>query len=128
MALAILLASSASSQGFEGTIPLPDSLGPLTGISHVALDERPGHPRMFIGGEDGNVLVMNTLTGERLARIQSGQVKSICFSPAQNNLYISLVNEHAIVVFDCGSYQMITKLQPGSLVTGFLYNPLVDRV
>ena len=71
---------------------------------------------------------MNTLTGERLARIQSGQLKSICFSPAQNKLYISLVNEPAVVVFDCYSYQIITKLQPGSLVTGFLYNPLVDRV
>jgi DNA-binding beta-propeller fold protein YncE len=128
LALGVLLASSASAQVLEGQILLPDSLGPLTGATHVAFDENPNHPRMFIGSEDGNVLVMNTLTGERLARIQSGPVKSICFSPAHNELYISLVNEYAVVVFDCSSYQTVTKLQLGSLVTGLLYNPLVDRV
>ena len=128
MALGTLLVSTASAQVLEGTILLPDSLGPLTGLTHLAFDESPGHPRMFIGSEDGNVLVMNTLTGERLARMQSGPVKSICFSSAQNKLYVSLVDEYAVVVFDCSTYQVIAKLQTGALVTGLLYNPLVDRV
>ncbi len=126
--LGVLPVSTASGQVLDGTILLPDSLGPLTGKTHVAFDESPGHPRMFIGSEDGNVLVMSTLTGERLARMQSGPVKSICFSPARNKLYISLMNEYAVVVLDCSTYQTITKLQLGSLVTGLVYNPLVDRV
>jgi DNA-binding beta-propeller fold protein YncE len=128
VALGLLLASSAFSQVLDGTILLPDSLGPLTGISHVALDEDSAHPRMFIGGEDGNVLVMNTLTGQRLARIQTGPVLAVCFCPAHNKLYISLRDANVVRVVDCNTYETITDLQIGRIVSGLLHNPIVDRV
>jgi DNA-binding beta-propeller fold protein YncE len=128
LALGTLLASSAYPQVLAGTVLLPDSLGPLTGISHVAFDEDPGHPRMFIGSEDGNVLVMNTLTGERLARIQTGPVQAVCFCPAHNKLYISLRDANAVRVMDCSTYETIVELQIGRRVSGLLHNPAVDRV
>jgi hypothetical protein len=53
--LVALLASSARSQVLDGQILLPDSLGPLTGKTHIVFDENPDHPRMFIGSEDGGV-------------------------------------------------------------------------
>lgn len=126
--LVALLASSARSQVLDGQILLPDSLGPLPGKTHVAFDEDPDHPRMFIGSDSGDVLVVNSLTGERVARMETGPVKSICYCPAHNKLYISLVNAYSVVVLDCNTYQTITELQIGTLVTGLLYNPIVDRV
>ena len=81
MVLGTLLASSAFPQILEGTILLPDSLGPLTGATHVALDENPTHPRMFIGGEGGGVLVVDAITCQRIARIPTGPVASAAITP-----------------------------------------------
>ena len=128
VALGTILASSAFPQVLAGTILLPDSLGPLTGATHVALDESPAHPRMFIGSDSGDVLVVNSLTGERVARMETGPVRAICFCPARNKLYISLMNSYAVVVLDCNTYETIAELQIGRLVSRLLYNPLVDRV
>ena len=128
MALGLLLASSASAQVLEGRVRLPDSLGPLTGATHVALDENPAHPREFIGSESGDVMVVDSRTGARVARIETGPVRAICFCPTRNKLYISLMNAYAVVVIDCNSYETITELQIGTLVSGLLYNPALDRV
>jgi hypothetical protein len=100
LALALLFASVASPQILETTIALPDSLGPLTGTTHVAFDEDPVHPRMFIGGEGGDVLVVDALTCERLARIATGPVASICYSPKHNKLYTTTVDEDVPVLVE----------------------------
>jgi len=128
VALATMLVSSVYPQVLEGTILLPDSLGPLPGRTLVALDESPSHPRMFIGSDSGDVLVVNSMTGERVARMETGPVRAICFSPAHNKLYISLMDSYAVVVLDCNTYETVSELQIGRLVSGLLYNPLVDRV
>ncbi len=128
LALGTLLASSAFAQVLEGTILLPDSLGPLTGKTHVVFDENPDHPRMFIGSEDGGVLVMDAITCQRIARIPTGPVASICYSPKHNRLYTSTVEGYAVVVADCSSYQVAKELQFSEYVNGLFYNPVVDRV
>jgi DNA-binding beta-propeller fold protein YncE len=128
LALGTLLASSAFAQVLDGTILLPDSLGPLPGATCVALDDNPAHPRMFVGSDSGDVLVVNSRTGERVARMETGPVRAICYSPARNKLYISLMNSYNVVVLDCNTYETIAELQIGRLVSGLLYNPLVDRV
>jgi DNA-binding beta-propeller fold protein YncE len=128
MALGTLLASSAHPQVLAGTILLPDSLGPLPGATCVALDDNPAHPRMFVGSDSGDVLVVNSQTGERVARMETGPVRAICFNPARNKLYISLMNTYTVVVLDCSSYETIAELPIGTLISGLLYNPLVDRV
>jgi DNA-binding beta-propeller fold protein YncE len=123
-----LLASSAFPQVLEGTILLPDSLGPLTGETHVVFDESPAHPRMFIGSKDGNVLVVNSLSGARVERIQTGPVQDLCYSPVRNKLYVSATNPYGFLVIDCSSYQVTRQLPMPYVTTGLLYNPLIDRV
>ena len=126
--LEAFFASTAWPQVLAGQIILPDSLGPLTGKTHVAFDESPGHPRMFIGSEDADVLVVDTRTGERMARIQSGPVRALCYSPAHNKLYVFVTDDYGVLVVDCSSYQIIKRLPFAFITTGLLYNPLVDRV
>jgi DNA-binding beta-propeller fold protein YncE len=128
MALWALLASSASGQVLERTILLPDSLGPLPGATHVVLDESPAHPRMFVGSEDGDVLVVDSRTGARVARVETGPVKDLCYSPVRNRLYVSITNPYGFLVVDCGSYQVTKQLPMPYVTTGLLYNPLLDRI
>jgi hypothetical protein len=92
LALGTLLASSAFPQILEGTILLPDSLGSLTGEMHVVFDENPEHPRMFVGSEDGDVLVLDAITCQRIARIPTGPVASICYSPQQTYFGDTILN------------------------------------
>jgi len=126
----MLLASTASAQVLEGPILLPDSLGPLTGKTRVAFDESPDHPRMFIGSEDADVLVVDALTGERLARIATGRVYSICYSARHNRLYAFLYafTGSSVVVVDCSSYQVVKELHFRPYVNGLFYNSLSDRL
>jgi DNA-binding beta-propeller fold protein YncE len=127
-ALGVLFSSSVYSQVLEGTILLPDSLGPLTGKNHIAFDEDPVHPRMFIGGEGGDAIVADAVTCERLARILAGPMRALCFVPAHNKLYVSTTDEYGVVVVDCSSYEVIKRLPFASLVTGLYYNPRIDRI
>ena len=126
--LGVLLVSTASAQVLEGTILLPDSLGPLTGKNHVAFDEDSLHPRIFIGGEGGDVIVADAITCKRVARIRSGPMKALCYVPAHNKLYVSTADEYGVAVVDCSSYEIVKRLPFASLVTGLYYNPRVDRV
>ncbi len=128
LALGMLLASLASGQVLDGVILLPDSLGPLTGKTHVTFDGDSVHPRMFIGSEDGDVLVLDATTCQRIARIPTGPVASMCYSPQHNKLYTSTLEGYAVVVADCGSYQVTKELQFSEYVNGLFYNPVVDRV
>jgi len=128
LALGALLASAASAQVLEGTILLPDSLGPLTGKTHVAFDEDSANPRIFIGGEGGDVIVANALTCERVARIRSGPMNALCYVPAQYKLYVSTTDEYGVAVVDGNSYEVIKRLPFASLVTGVYYNLRNDRV
>jgi len=118
LALALLLVSSATGQVLEGTILLPDSLGPLTGKTHVVFDENPDQSRMFIGSEDGDVLVLDAVTGRRIARIQSGPVASMCYSPQHNKLYTSTVEGYTVAVADCDSYKVTKELRFSEYVNG----------
>ena len=128
MALGTLLPSTAFPQVLEGTILLPDSLGPLYGKNHVAFDEDSAHPRIFIGGEGGDVIVANSVTCERFARVRSSPMNALCYVPAHNKLYVSTTDEYGIAVVDCSSYEVIKRLSFSSLVTGLYYNPVNDRV
>jgi len=126
--MGILLTSAASAQVLEAQILLPDSLGPLMGSNHVAFDEDAVHPRIFIGGEGGDVIVANAVTCERFARIRSGPMNALCYVSAHNKLYVSTTDEYGIAVVDCNSYEVIKRLRFASLVTGLYYNPRNDRV
>jgi len=128
MVLGALLASPAFPQVLEGTILLPDSLGPLTGTNHVVFDEDSIHPRVFIGGEGGDVIVADAITCERVARIRTGPMRALCYVPAHNKLYVSTADEYGVVVADCSSYEVIKRLPFPSLATGLYYNSRVDQV
>ncbi|MCX6841929.1 MAG: hypothetical protein NTX53_06600 [candidate division WOR-3 bacterium] len=126
LALGMLLASAASAQVLDGVILLPDSLGPLTGKTHVAFDENPAHPRIFIGSENADVLVADALTGERLERIATGRVYSLCYSMKHNRLYA--FTGSSVVVVDCSSYQIVKELHFMVYVNGLFYNSVSDRL
>jgi hypothetical protein len=126
--LGTLLASSASAQLLDGAILLPDSLGPLYGKNHVAFDEDSANPRIFIGGEGGDVIVADAVTCERVARIRSGPMNALCYVPVHSRLYVSTTDEPGVAVVDGSSYEVIKRLPFASLVTGLYYNPRNDRV
>ena len=128
LALVLLLAPVATGQILEGKILLPDTLGPLTGICHIAWDENPTHPRMFIGSEDGDVLVVNALTCERVARIQTGPIASLCYSPLHNKLYVSKKDKDTVAVVDCASYRVVAAICAHNLPTALIYSRFNDRV
>ncbi|MBM3331870.1 hypothetical protein FJY68_08480 [candidate division WOR-3 bacterium] len=128
VAMGAVLASAASGQVLEGQILLPDSLGPTNGNNHVAFDEDTVLPRIFIGGEGGDVIVADAVTCERFARIRSGPTNALCYVPAHNKLYVSTTDEYGVAVVDCNTYEVIKRLPFPSLVTGLYYNPRVDRV
>jgi DNA-binding beta-propeller fold protein YncE len=128
LALGLLFASIARSQVIENAILLPDSLGPLYGENHVAFDEDSVNPRIFIGGEGGDVIVANALTCKRVARIKSGPMNALCYVPAHNRVYVSTTDENGVVVVDGSSYEVIKRIPSASSVTGLCYNPVNDRV
>jgi YVTN family beta-propeller protein len=128
LALGFLFVAVASAQILEGQIALPDTLGPLTGTCHLAWDENPTHPRMFVGSEDGDVLVVNALTCERVARILTGPVAGLCYSPPHNKLYVSKKSKDTVAVVDCASLQVVATVCAGSLPTSLIYSRFNDRV
>jgi YVTN family beta-propeller protein len=130
MALATLLASSASPQYLEAVIRLPDTLGPLNGPYHLAWDENPAHPRLYIGGEgdSGGVIVAQALTCERMARISTGPVKALCFVAPHAKLYVANARSDSIKVVDCATNQVTSTVCVAGEAPVLQYNHLNDRL
>jgi DNA-binding beta-propeller fold protein YncE len=127
-AVCCALTAVASAQIFEGQVLLPDSLGPLPGKIHVAFDDESSPPRMFLGSEDGDVLVVNTLTCEKLARVRTGPVAGLCYSPPHNKLYVSKKGRDTVAVVDCSAYEVVATFRVSGLPTSLIYNGVTDRV
>jgi DNA-binding beta-propeller fold protein YncE len=123
----MLLASVASAQVVEGYIQLPDSLGPISPPYHLTMDNTPSAERLFIGSEDGDVIVIDAVSHQRVARIETGPVVSLCYNSVHDKLYVATPDQHVVVAVDCGSYQVVKEVQTGS-AAWVLYNPLVDRI
>ncbi len=130
LALGTLLASSAYPQYLEATIKLPDTLGPLTGPYHLAWDENPAHPRLYIGGEgdSGGVIVAEAITCKRLARISTGPVEALCFVPPQGKLYVASLGTDTIVVVDCATNQITSAIHTAGVVPVMQYNSQNGRL
>jgi hypothetical protein len=125
-----VLASSASSQYLETTIKLPDTLGPLNGPYHLAWDENPSHPRLYIGGEgdSGGVIVAEAITCERLARVSTGPVKALCFVPPHRKLYVAMLGTDSVLVVDCATNQITAAIHTAGVVPVMQYNSQNDRL
>ena len=130
MAMGILLASSAYPQYLDAVIRLPDTLGPLNGPYHMAWDENPAHPRLYIGGEDdsGGVIVAQAITCKRLARVSTGPVKALCFVPPQGKLYVVGLGTDSVAVVDCATNQITSTIHTASIVSVMQYNSRNDRL
>ena len=130
LALGTLLASSAYPQYLEATIKLPDTLGPMNGPYHLAWDENPAHPRLYIGGEadSGGVIVAEAITCKRLARVSTGPVKALCFVPPHGKLYAARLGVDSLVVVDCATNQIMSRVHTGGAVPVMQYNAQNDRL
>ena len=106
MAFGAVLASTASAQVVEGYIQLPDSFGVFPAPYRVAWDFTPGEERLFIGGDSSDMLVIDAVNFRKLARISTGPVGPVCFSPAQNKLYAVPLGGSSLYVIDCNTYQI----------------------
>jgi DNA-binding beta-propeller fold protein YncE len=128
--LGTLLASVVSAQYLEATIKLPDTLGPLTGPYHLAWDENPAHPRLYVGGEgdSGGVIVAEPITCKRLARISTGPVKSLCYVPPHRKLYVASLSADSIAVVDCATNQISSVIRTSDSVPVIQYNAQNDRL
>ena len=114
------LACVAVGQTLETTITLPDTLGPLNGPYHMAWDDNPDHPRLYVGGEadSGGVIVANAMTCKRLARIPTGPVKSLCFVPLHRKLYVANLGSNTVKVVDGATNQVSIDRQRRGCRTG----------
>ncbi len=128
--LGLLLASSASGQFLEATIMLPDTLGPMNGPYHLAWDENPAHPRLYIGGEadSGGVIVAEAITCKRLARVSTGPVKALCFVPPQGKLYVARLDTNSILVVNCATNQITSAIHTAGVVPAMQYNAQNDHL
>jgi YVTN family beta-propeller protein len=126
--LLVLLVPPASAQVVEGYIQLPDSFGFFPAPYRVAWDFTPGEERLFIGGDSSDVLVIDAVSFGKLARIPTGPVGSLCFSPAHNKLYAAPRSGNSLYVVDCNTYQISKQVQLGEHPSGLFYNPIADRV
>jgi DNA-binding beta-propeller fold protein YncE len=130
LALVTLLASPAYSQYVETSIKLPDTLGPLGGPYHLAWDENPAHPRLYIGGESdsGGVIVAEAITCKRLARVRTGPVKALYFVPPARKLYVAGLNIDSVLVVDCATNQVTSAINAAGVVPVMQYNVRNDRL
>jgi DNA-binding beta-propeller fold protein YncE len=128
LALGTLLASVASAQVVEGCIQLPDSFGHILGSYSLAWDRTPGFERLFVGGDSGDVIVIDAVNVRKLARIPTGPVTSLCYCTAENKLYAATPSPYSVVIVDCSSYQVLKQLPMGGKTAWVFYNPLVNRV
>jgi YVTN family beta-propeller protein len=130
LALGTLLVSSASPQYLESTVLLPDTLGPLNGPYHLAWDENPAHPRLYIGGEgdSGGVIVAHALTCKRMARISTGPVKALCFVRPHGKLYVASAGSDSVTVVDCATNRVVSTITIGSEAPALQYNHLNDHL
>jgi YVTN family beta-propeller protein len=128
--LGTLLASLAYPQYLETTIKLPDTLGPLTGPYHLAWDENPAHPRLYIGGEgdSGGVIVAQAITCNRLARVSTGPVKALCFVPPHGKLYVARSDTDSLMVVDCATNQVTSVIHTSGGTPVMQYNNQNDRL
>jgi len=126
----LLLTSAAYPQYLEATVKLPDTLGPLTGPYHLAWNESPAHPRLYIGGEgdSGGVIVAQAITCERLARISTGPVKALCFVPPHGKLYVANAGSDTLKVVDCSTNQVVSSVWIAGESPVLQYNRLNDRL
>ena len=123
-------ASIASGQYLEAVIRLPDTLGPLNGPYHLAWDENPAHPRLYIGGEadSGGVIVAEAITCKRLARVSTGPVKALCLVPPERKLYVASLNSDTVLVVDCATDRVTASVPTAGIVSVMQYNAQNDRL
>lgn len=123
-------ASIASGQYLEAVIRLPDTLGPLNGPYHLAWDENPVHPRLYIGGEadSGGVIVAEAITCKRLARVSTGPVRALYFVPPHGKLYVARLGVDSLVVVDCVTNQISLTIHTADSVSVMQYNSQNDRL
>ena len=109
---------------------LPDTLGPMNGPYHLAWDENPAHPRLYIGGEadSGGVIVAEAITCKRLARVSTGPVKALCFVPPHGKLYVAKAGSDTVVVVDCATNQISSIIHTADSVPVMQYNTQNDHL
>jgi len=139
LALGVLLASSVSAQYLEATIMLPDTLGPLNGPYCLTCTDDSAFPRLYVGGaggfypgrppeDSGGVIVANALTCKRLARIPTGPVKTLCYVPTHNKLYVASLTADSVRVVDCASNEVISAIHVSGRVPVMQYDRRYDRL
>ncbi|MBN2464957.1 hypothetical protein JXD38_04965 [candidate division WOR-3 bacterium] len=127
LALGTLLACVALAQVVEGHILLPDSLGPIHPPFHVAMDYAPSSERLYVGSDSGDIVVIDPGSFEKVARIPTGPVGTLCYCPTENKLYVAAPYD-TVAVVDCNSRQVVKRLGLGGSIAWVLYNPVVNRV
>ena len=131
-ALALALGTTiASGQYLESTIMLPDTLGPLKGPYHLACTDNPAFPRLYIGGEadSGGIIVAQAITCKRLARIPAGRVRTLCYVPPHNKLYVGRLGyTDSVWVVDCATNQIVKAAYVPGPIAAMQYNSQNDKL
>jgi YVTN family beta-propeller protein len=128
LALALLFASVASPQILETTIVLPDTLGPLNGPYHLAWDSDHAHLRLYIGSEQGDIIVADAGSYRRLARIPVSPVYALCYVSRYGKVYGANRYKDSVTVIDGLSNQVIKRIKVPSRPCALVYNHLNDRL
>jgi hypothetical protein len=103
------------------------SFGVFNPPYELAVDHVPGAERLFVIGESSEVLVVDAISFQKLKRIPI-LARSICYSSAQDKLYVAELTSTTLHVLDGSSYQAIKQVPLGDNADWLFYNPVVDRV
>jgi YVTN family beta-propeller protein len=131
LALSLLIPTTLLGQYIETVVKLPDTLGPLYGPYHLAWDDNPAHPRLYIGGESdsGGIIVADAGNFRRLARIRTGPVGALSLNPLRGKLYVSGTGQtDSLRVVDCATNRVVKSIWVSGGTSVLCYNSINDRL
>jgi YVTN family beta-propeller protein len=120
------IASLSQGQWVETTVPLPDSMPGLSGIS--VMQYHPNNHSVYVGGTDG-LLVVDGETRGKTARLSlPGAPYFLCSSTKSNKLYCAREYERPVWVVDCATNSLLATVTVDSAFRDMCYASAVNKV
>ncbi|MGC8797837.1 MAG: YncE family protein [candidate division WOR-3 bacterium] len=120
----LVIATAVSAQWLETIVYLPDTLNETAEPMRIFYN--PGNNNLFIFGSGRTVLVLDGVTGRKIARVElPGSYSDFCYNPRENRIY--LAGEY-ITVIDAAGCRVAGVINPGFTTNDICYNPELNRV